>query len=84
MTKSNLEKKGIILLTVPYNSSSPKAVRTETTQDPGRILTSGADVEAIAYWLAPCGLLILLSYGTQVHQPRDGNIHNAQPSPIGY
>jgi hypothetical protein len=29
-----------------------------------------------AYWLAPCGLLSLLSYRTQDYQPRDGTTHN--------
>ena len=29
-----------------------------------------------AYWLAPHGLLSLLSYRTQDHQPRDGTTHN--------
>jgi hypothetical protein len=35
-----------------------------------------------AYWLAPHGLLSLLSYSLQDHQPRDGNIYNAQGLPI--
>jgi hypothetical protein len=42
----------------------------------GRNLGTVANVEALeentAYWLAPHGLLSLLSYGTQDHQPRDG------------
>jgi hypothetical protein len=36
MTKSNLKRKGIISLVVPYNSSSPKAVwaRIQARQEP--------------------------------------------------
>ena len=34
-----------------------------------------------AYWLAPHGLLSLLSYRTQDHQPRDGPTHNGQNPP---
>ena len=30
-----------------------------------------------AYWLAPHGLLSLLSYSTQDHQPRSGTAHSA-------
>ena len=39
----------------------------------GRNLEAGADAEAVegaAYWLASHGLLSLLSYRTQGHQPR--------------
>ena len=32
---------------------------------------------AVYYWLAPHGLLSLLSYRTQVHQPRDGTPHQS-------
>ena len=45
----------------------------------GRNLEAGADAEAMkgaAYWLAPCGLLSLLSYITQHYQPRDGTTHS--------
>jgi hypothetical protein len=38
----------------------------------GKNLEAGADVQAMedaAYWLAPDGLLSLLSYRTQDHQP---------------
>ena len=34
-----------------------------------------------AYWLAPRGLLNLLSYRTQDHQPRDRTTHNGLGSP---
>ena len=33
-------------------------------------------MEGAAYWLAPHGLLSLLSYRTQDHQPKDGTTHN--------
>jgi hypothetical protein len=35
MTKSNLGRKGLILLTVPYNSSSSKTMRAETQNRAG-------------------------------------------------
>jgi hypothetical protein len=36
-----------------------------------------------AYWLAPHGLLSLLSYRTKDHQPRDGTTHNElDPPPL--
>jgi hypothetical protein len=31
-----------------------------------------------AHWLAPHGLLSLLSYRTQEHQPRDGPTHSGR------
>jgi len=34
-----------------------------------------------AYWLASPGLLSLLSYGTQDHQPRDGTTHKGPSHP---
>jgi hypothetical protein len=33
-------------------------------------------MEGAAYWLTSHGLLSLLSYKTQDHQPRDGIAHN--------
>ena len=49
------------------NSNRAGTWRQEETWKPWR----GA-----AYWLAPCGLLSLLSYRTQDHKPRDGTTHN--------
>jgi hypothetical protein len=34
-----------------------------------------------AYWLAPCGLLCMLSCRTQDHQPRDDTIHHGLGPP---
>ena len=34
-----------------------------------------------AFWLAPKGLLSLLSYRSQDHQPRDGTTHNGLGPP---
>ena len=51
----------------------------------GRNLEAGADAEAMegaAYWLAPHGLLSLLSYRTQVNQPRDGSTHSGLGLPL--
>jgi hypothetical protein len=36
----------------------------------------------VSYWLASPGLLRVLSYGTQDHQPRDGTTHNGPSSLI--
>ena len=54
-----------------------KDVRTETQtgQEPG-----GRRLNA-AYWLVQAGLLSLLSYRTQDHQPRDGTTHNGPSLP---
>ena len=38
-------------------------------------------MEGAAYWLAPHGLLSLLFYRTQDHQPRDGPTHNGLGPP---
>jgi hypothetical protein len=60
-----------IYLTLPYHSSSLKEVRTraQAGQGPGQELMQRPWRDA-AYWLAPHGLLSLLSYRTQDHQPR--------------
>ena len=40
-------------------------------------------MEDAAYWLVLHGLLNLLSYRTQDHQPRDGTTHNGlDPPPL--
>jgi len=54
-------------------------MKSEQELRQGRNLEARADAEAIvgaAYWLAYHGLLSLLSYRTQHHQPRDGTTHN--------
>jgi len=53
----------------------------------GRNTKAGADAEAIedaAYWPAPHGLLSLLSYRIQDHQPRDGTTYNGLGPPTSY
>jgi hypothetical protein len=60
MTKSNLERKRFILLTVPRNSSSSNAVRAwiQAGQDSGG--KRGAEaMEGAAYWLVLPGFLRL-------------------------
>ena len=82
MTKSKLGRKGFIRLTLPHSSSSLKGSEQEFRQD--RDLEVGTDAEAMrgtAFWLAPYGLLSLLSYRTQDHMPRDGTIHSVLYSP---
>jgi hypothetical protein len=39
-------------------------------------------VEGAAYWLAPCGLLNLLSYRTQDHQPTDDSTNSGLGPPL--
>ena len=36
-------------------------------------------MEGAAYWLASPGLLSLLSYRTQIYQPKDGTTYNGLP-----
>jgi hypothetical protein len=43
-SQSNLGRKGFILLTIPYSSSSSKAVAQELKQ--GMVMDAGADAEA--------------------------------------
>jgi hypothetical protein len=78
MTKSNMGRKGLISLTVPYYSLSSKEVRTETHtgQEPWRQELMQRPWRDAAYWLASHGFLCLLSYRTQGHQPRDDTTHN--------
>ena len=67
-------RKGFIQLTLPCCCSPPKEVRTGTQAGE----EAGADAEAMegcSYWLAPPGLLSLLSYRMQDYQPRDGTTH---------
>jgi len=58
------------------NSNRAETRRQELMQRPWR----GAE-----YWLAPHGLLHLLSHGTQDHQPRGGTWPTtAGPSPVNH
>jgi hypothetical protein len=54
------------------NSHMAETWRQELMQRPWR---------DAAYWIASPGLLILLSYRTQDHQPRDGTTHNGPSHP---
>ena len=87
MTKdheSSVGEKGLFGLhfhiTVHYGRKSGQELKQ------GRILEAGADTEAMecaAFCLAPHGLLSLLSYRTQDHQPRDGTTyHGWGPPPL--
>ena len=69
---------------------SPLVYHSRHLRKPGqelkqsRNLEAGADAEAwrdAAHWLAPRGLLSLLSYRTQDHQPRSGTTHNRLAPP---
>jgi hypothetical protein len=64
--QSNLGRKGFIQFLLPYYSSSLKKVKkgSQTEQDSWQRPWRDA-----VYWLAPLGLLSLISYSTQDHQP---------------
>jgi len=82
MTKSKLERKRFIWLTLPHCGLSLKEARTGTQTEQN--LEAGADAETIegaAYWLAPRGLQSLLSYRPQDFQCRDGTTHNGLGPP---
>ena len=69
-----MERKGFIQLTLPYHCSSPKEIRTGNYASQ----EAGADAEAMEGMLLTglLSLACLLSYRTQVYQPRDGSTHN--------
>lgn len=69
-------RKGFIFLTLPGNVHHRGKSGQKLKQ--GRKLEEGADAEAMegaACWLAPHGLLSLLSFNNQDHQPRDDTTH---------
>ena len=74
MTEKQVGEERVYLAYTFMCCLSPKKVRTETQA--GQEV--GADAEAMegCYWLASPGLLSLLSYRTQVYQPRNGSTHN--------
>jgi hypothetical protein len=63
MSKSKLERKGFIWLTVSYQCLALEEVKTET-QDWLEVMQAGADAEAMFLQLVHTGLLSLLSYRT--------------------
>jgi hypothetical protein len=72
-TKKQSGEERVYQLILPDHSLSLVELRQS------RNLEAGADAEAMedaAYWLAPHGLLSLLSYRTQDHQPRNTTTHN--------
>ena len=80
MTKEQVREKGFIQLTLPHCCSSAEEVRTGTQA----AQEAGADAEAMeGCYLLACfpWLAQLLSYRTQVYQPRDGTTHNGSPPP---
>ena len=72
-TRSKLGRKGFIWLTHTHHSPSLEEVRagTETGLELMHRSWRGA-----AYWLSPHGLLSLLFYRTQDHQPKGGSTFN--------
>ena len=85
MTKATWGRKVLIWLRLPPHSSSSKEVRTGAWagQKPGgRSWCRGHEGVSASYWFAPPGLLSLLSYRTQDHQPRDDSTLNWLGPPI--
>ena len=68
------ERKEFIQLTLPHCCSSPKDVGLELKQVKRQELMQRLWRD-VTYWLAPPGLLSLLSYRTQDYQLRDGTTH---------
>ena len=76
LIKSNLEMGTvhfILQLTVYHEANQGRNWRQELIQRPWR---------SAAYWLAPYGLLSLLSYTTQDHLLRDVTTYNGLALPI--
>jgi hypothetical protein len=74
MAISNLGGSGL-----PGLRSTPLREEAKAEPEPGRILETGAGVEAMesaAYCVALHSLLSLLSYSTQDHQPMGGPTHS--------
>jgi hypothetical protein len=73
MTKKQVREERVYSAYISTLLLLPKKVRTGTQA----CQEAGADAEAMegCYWLASLGLLSLLSYRTQGHQPRDGTTH---------
>ena len=72
-----------VWLVFPNHCSSLKEVRAET-KDRARAWRQKLmqrPWRGAAYWFAPHGLLSLLSYRTQDHQPRDGTTYNGLGPP---
>ena len=72
MSKSELGRRGFIWLTHSHSCLSLKEVRTGIQIEQQLMQRPWRDV---TYCLAPRGLLSLLSYRTQDHQPRGGTTH---------
>jgi hypothetical protein len=68
MTKMQVERKGFILLTLPYCYSSPRksGLYLKQVKKQELMQRSWRDVP---YWLASTGLLSLLSYRTKTTSP---------------
>ena len=82
MTKKQVEEKRVYSAYTSILLFLTKEVRTGTQagQEAG---TDAEAMEAILYWLASTGLLSLLSYRTQDHQPRDGTTQKG-PFPLDH
>jgi hypothetical protein len=77
-------RKGLIWLTFPQHCSSLEEAKTgiQAGQVTWRQELMQEVMEEDACWLASPGLLNLLSYRIQDHQPRDDTIHNGLGPPI--
>ena len=86
MTKKQVGEERVYSVYNPHCCSSLRKVRTGTLM--GAVTWRWELMQRLwrgaAYWLACHGLLSLLSYRTQEHQPRNGTTHNSGPSPIDH
>ena len=80
MTKATWGRKSLFGLHFQITAHHQRKSGQEVKQ--GRNWEEGA-MDSAVYWLTSYGLLSLLSYRTQDHQPRHGTIHHALgPLPI--
>ena len=81
MTKSKLARKKFTQVKLSHHCSSPRQDSNSHRAGTWRQELIQRLWMGDAFWLAPKGLLSLLSYRSQDHQPRDGTTHNGLGPP---
>jgi hypothetical protein len=79
MTKRLLGKERVYLAhtsTLPFMIKGSQN-RNSNRERPGRKGLMQRQWRGASYWLTPHGLLILLAYRMQDHQPKDGTTHHS-------